>query len=86
MRKRQNVFSINNNEIYISMLKFVIIISMDLDGLTSKYQVKIPIKSPSDEITKKYQTKKYKLSFPSELLYKRDVYIIDCILMDFKQD
>ena len=59
-------------------------IGMNLDGLISKYQIRIPIKSSTDEIINKYQTKEYKISFPSELIYKTDVYIIDCIFNGFQ--
>ena len=54
-------------------------ITMNLNGLISKYQITIPVKSTANEIINKYQTNGYKILLPSESLYKRGVYIVDYI-------
>ena len=56
-------------------------ITMNLDGLNSKYQMNIPIISKNGSVQlSPYQIRKYSVSFPKQLLHKRGVYIVDCIL------
>ena len=77
------IFKMNTKSYYRDKLK-EFDITMNLDGLTSKYKLKIPIKSHDNIILNKYQIKQYKTSFPSELLHKRGIYIIDCIFNGYQ--
>ena len=58
---------------------------MNLDGLNSKYQMNIPIISKNGSVQlSPYQIRKYSVSFPKQLLHKRGVYIVDCILSGYQ--
>ena len=77
------MFEMNTVSYYRDKLK-QFDVRMNLDGLTSKYKLKIPIKSDENEMLNKYQIKQYKILFPQELLHKRGVYIIDCIFNGYQ--
>ena len=69
------IFEMNTMSYYRDKLQEFDITEINLDGLTSKYTLKIPVKSNDkyNEMLNKYQIKKYIISFPSELLHKRGV-------------
>eukprot|EP01084_Bolivina_argentea_P128004 226334_1 len=57
-------------------------IAMNLDGLISKY--KYSISNNNNKQINKYEIKEYLVTFPQELLHKRGVYIVDCILNGYQ--
>eukprot|EP01083_Nonionella_stella_P096023 269721_1 len=61
-------------------------ITMNLDGLNSKYLHTIPIVGDDEPYVylTPFEIRTYTVSFPKELLHKRGVYIIDCIFSGYQ--
>eukprot|EP01084_Bolivina_argentea_P216417 367673_1 len=73
-----SIFEMNTLSYYRNQLK-EFDVTINLDGLHSKYSYSIPTTTDQQQVNK-YQIKQYVIKFPVELLHKRGVYIIDCIL------
>ncbi len=73
------IFEMNTLSYYRDKMK-EFDVTMNLDGLNSKYKYGIPVGSQLNP----YQIRKYEVSFPPELVKKRGVYIVDCILSGYQ--